>query len=252
MEGVLVEGNFINGVDARDPEIGYGVQIKLNSVGQVRDNVILNTKGPGIMVYGATRPGGVSMIERNAVTGSRQSAAIVVGGGPAILRNNVVAEGTEGGIRLEDYGHRGLLRGIAIAHNTVYTRTARGIVVPDAARLSDIWVVNNAVQARPGDPPFPGTSGGLLSVGNANCTVAACFRDPDVRDFSPRLGSPLMGAAVSHSGPWMPMDDFTGAPRGPIPSVGAFDGPALPIPDGFKPTSRYLGVEKAVDPVELR
>jgi hypothetical protein len=252
LEDVLVEGNVINDVDAQDPEIGYGVQIKLNSVGQIRDNVILNTKGPGIMVYGATRPGRVSIIERNAVAGSRQSAAIVVGGGPAILRNNVVAEGTEGGIRLEDYGRRGLLRGIAVAHNTVYTRTARGIVAPDAVRLSDVWVVNNAVHGRPGGPAFPGTSDGLLSAGNVNCTVAVCFRDPEVRDFSPRPGSPLIGAAVSHSGPWMPRDDFTGAPRGLLPSVGAFDGAAPPIPDGFKPMHRSIQVEGAVDPLEAR
>jgi hypothetical protein len=40
-------------VDAQEDEVGYGLQVKLNSTAVIRDNVIVDTKGPGIMVYGA-------------------------------------------------------------------------------------------------------------------------------------------------------------------------------------------------------
>src|SRR5713101_1965953 len=39
--GLLVEGNLIQGVTAPDPEIGYGIQVKLNSSAIIRSNVVL-------------------------------------------------------------------------------------------------------------------------------------------------------------------------------------------------------------------
>ena len=50
VSGLLVEGNYIRGVTAANPQIGSGLQVKLNSSGIIRDNVVLDTKGPGIMV----------------------------------------------------------------------------------------------------------------------------------------------------------------------------------------------------------
>ena len=238
LEEVLVEGNYIHGVDAPHPRIGYGVQFKLNSWGWIRDNVIVNTKGPGIMVYGATLPGRTSLIEGNAVMGSRRSGAIVLGGGPAIVRNNVVSGGARGGIRLEDYAGRGLLQGIAIAHNTVYDNPTGGILIQDGAPVTDIWIVNNAVRARAADPAYPRTGNGVRCLGNVDCSLTPCFEDPGRRLLSPGPGSPLIGRAVPRSDEWMPRNDFAGAPRGPTPAVGALEGPAPPIPLGFKGASR--------------
>src|SRR5262245_32829390 len=48
VSGLVVEGNFIENITAPDPEIGYGIQFKLNSPGTIRDNIVINTKGPGI------------------------------------------------------------------------------------------------------------------------------------------------------------------------------------------------------------
>jgi len=79
VSGLVVEGNYIRGVTAPDPQIGYGVEVKLNSTGIIRDNVIVDSKGPGIMVYGSRDPSRVSVIERNVVMGSRTSSGIVVG-----------------------------------------------------------------------------------------------------------------------------------------------------------------------------
>ena len=50
---LVVEGNFIDGVTAPDPQDRIGMQVKLNSVATIRDNIVMNTKGPGIMVYGS-------------------------------------------------------------------------------------------------------------------------------------------------------------------------------------------------------
>ena len=238
LEQVRVEQNYIQGVDAPDPLIGYGIQIKLNSWGWIRDNVIVDTKGPGIMVYGATIPGKMTVVERNAVTGSRHAAGIVVGGGPVIVRNNVVTGSVEGGIRVEDYGHRGLLRAIAIAHNTVVDNGAGGIVLRDSAAIHEVRIVNNAVQGLEGTPPFPGGRNGILSRGNIECGSGGCLRNPGERDFSPRRDSRLLRSGVPFPEDWMPRDDFTGAPRGEKPTVGAFEGEAPPIPIGFKGARR--------------
>lgn len=233
LEQVRVEENYIHGVDAPDPLIGYGIQVKLNSWGWIRDNVVVGTKGPGIMVYGATVSGKVSVVERNVVSGSRHSAGIVVGGGPAILRNNVVMGNVEGGIRVEDYGQRRLLRTITIAHNTVYDNGSGGIVLRDPAAVHETRIVNNAVQPRSGTHPFPGPSNGVLSQGNLECG-SGCFRNPGERDFSPRRDARLHRAGIVHAEDWMPRDDFTGRPRGEKPTVGAIEDEAPPIPLGFK------------------
>ncbi len=234
VERLRIEANYIDGVDAPEKFTGYAIQVKLNSWGWIRDNVIVNTKGPGIMVYGANRPGRVNVIERNAVAGSRISAGIVLGGGPAVVRNNILSDNQESGIQLENYGQRGLLRNITIVHNTVYRNGAGGITVPSSGPLDRIRVFNNAVHVRPGTPAFPRVGRGIESAGNVNCGTALCFRDPGLRDFSPLLTSPLLRSGVFRAGAGMPADDFVGERRGPLPTVGAVEGPAPPIPIGFK------------------
>ncbi len=234
LDRVLVEGNFIHGVDAHDPYIGYGIQIKLNSWGWIRDNVIEDTKGPGIMVYGATAPGKVNVIDGNAVSMSRSSAAIVVGGGPAVVRNNIVTYSAEGGIRLEDYGQRDLLRNIVIAFNSIYNNFLGGITLQASASVGDIRIINNAVHARPGTPPYPEAGNGIVNLGNVNCSLFRCFRDPERGDFSPALGSPLNRAAIPLGGDWVPRVDFAKSRRGKIPVVGALEGPAPRIPIGSR------------------
>jgi hypothetical protein len=90
------------------PEIGYGIQVKLNSAGVICDNVVGDTKGPGIMVYVAVDDGRGIMVERNFVRGFLRSSGIVGSGGPAIVRNNILGGNRGGGIGLEDYAARGL------------------------------------------------------------------------------------------------------------------------------------------------
>ena len=229
VSGLRVEDNFIEHINAADPEIGYGVQVKLNSTGIIRNNVIVDTKGPGIMVYGARDGLSRVIVERNVVMGSRTSSGIVIGGGPATVLNNVVLLNRDAGIGLEDYGGRGLLRSIVVAHNTVYKNVGAGILIPEERPLRDIVVRSNAVQARAGTAAWPGPRPGIDLMGNVDCTWAPCFVDPDRLDFSPLMGSLLSVPGSMRPGPWLPADDLFGVPRGPLPTVGAVERRARPI-----------------------
>lgn len=219
----VIEENHIETVRAPDPEIGYGIQVKLNSRGIVRGNVVVDTKGPAIMFYGATDLGGrPSLVEGNVVVGSQRSSGIVLGGGPILVRNNIALGNTMAGIGIEDYGRRGLLRGVVVAHNTVYRNGVAGIMVPPAG-LVDVTLVNNAALGKPGGPALPEPQAGLRLLGNVDCSGLACFVDGENRDFSPMPGGPLSTSAAVPVGPWVPTQDFFGAPRGTPPTVGAVE-----------------------------
>ncbi len=225
---VLVEGNTIIRAGTHAEGVGYGLQLKLNTVGIVRDNVIVDTKGPGIMVYGSRRPDRPSVVERNFVMGSRESSAIVVGGGPAVVRNNVTGASTEAGIGLEDYKGRGLLRDVVVVGNTVYDGGRAGIAVAETAR--GVVLADNAVNARAAALPEP--RDGLRLLGNVVCPAeaGACFADPGARDFSP--GPLLRGSGVALPEPWVLTEDYAGRRRPTPPSAGAVEGAVGPIPLG--------------------
>lgn len=233
ISGLLVEGNYIQGVTAANPEIGYGIQVKLNSSGVIRDNVIDDTKGPGIMVYGSRDLITTSVVERNFVRGSRTSAGIVVGGGPMIIRNNISASNFEGGISLENYGRRDLLRGIKIVYNTLYRNGGGGILAPEHGYV-DAGITNNAVHSRAGTTALPRPRGGLRMVGNLDCTWAACFADPEGRDFSPFPGSLLAAPAQPRGSEAVPGDDYFRSARRTPPHIGAVERPMGPIQLGIK------------------
>jgi hypothetical protein len=233
VSGLRVEQNYIHGVTAPSPEIGYGIQVKLNSSGVIRDNVIVDTKGPGIMVYGSRDLVATSVVERNFTRGSRTSSGIVVGGGPALLRNNISIANFDSGIGLENYGRRGLLRGIVLAHNTVYGSQGGGISVPDQGPIEAL-LVNNAVHARAGARALPATRSGLRLAGNVDCSLALCFANAHGLDFSPFPGSLLFGIAALQPGESSPVDDFFGVRRRTPPAIGAVEGASGPIRPGIK------------------
>ena len=226
--GLSVVGNQIKGVTAPNSEIGYGLEVKLNSSAVIRDNIIIDTKGPGIMVYGSRDLTTVSIVERNFVRGSRTSSGIVVGGGPVVVRNNVSAWNFEAGVGLENYARRGLLRGVAVTHNTVYANGEGGIMAPSSGVL-DVVLRNNAGAGRGSTPVFPAGRLGLQMTGNLNCTWLQCFANPEGLDFSPGPGSPLRGLGLPRAQDGVPADDFFGARRGVPPAIGAIERPTRPI-----------------------
>jgi len=211
-----------------DDSIGYGIQVKLNSIATIRDNVIVNTKGPGIMVYGARDLLKVSVVEGNYVAASRDSA-IVLGGGPAIVKNNIAVSSAQAGIALENYGKRGLLRNVVLVHNTLYGNMTGGIVAPPQG-LFDVRIVNNASHARLGTPALPIGQPGVMSVGNVDCRMRACFQAPELRNYSPLSLAP----ASFDSDPVLPPEDYFGQRRAKPPIRGAVEAPAPPITVGIK------------------
>src|SRR5882762_10449823 len=160
LTGLVVEGNFIDGVTAPDPQIGYGMEVKLNSSAIIRDNIVMNTKGPGIMVFGSQNPAMSSLIERNVTIGSRTSSGIVVGGGPVIVRNNIAVSNEEAGIGLEDYKKRGLLRGVIVVNNTLYKNQTGAITAPENG-ITGVVIVNNAAHGGMGSRTYPAARTGL-------------------------------------------------------------------------------------------
>jgi hypothetical protein len=221
LSGLVVEGNFIRTIHAPAPEIGYGLQVKLNSSGVIRDNVIIDTKGPGIMVYGSWDLLNRSVVERNFVMGSHTSAGIVVGGGPAVVRNNIAVLNRGAGIGLEDYHRRGLLRAIVVSHNTLYRNGEGGVTAAADARLRDVAIVNNAVHTQQGAPALPKGRVDVELAGNVDCTWALCFANAEGLNFAPVPGSLLQTPGSMRSTDWIPPDDYFGTRRMLPPVPGA-------------------------------
>ena len=233
ISNLIVESNRIQGVAAVAGEIGYGLQVKLNSSAVIRDNIVQDVKGPGIMIYGARDLITASLVERNFVSGSRTSAGIVIGGGPVVVRNNVAVGNFEAGIALENYHRRNLLRGIVVAHNTVYGNRQASIAIPEGDRV-EASILNNALQGRGSASAVPAPRPGLRLLGNVDCTWIPCFRNADDLDFSPFPGSLLNGAAIAPADGSRVEDDFFGARRGMPASAGAIERSPGPLRPGLE------------------
>ena len=180
--GLVVVGNRITGVTAPNPEIGYGIEVKLNSSAVIRDNIIVDTKGPGIMVYGSRDLTTVSVVERNFVRGSRTSSGIVSEAVRGRTQKRVrVERRSRGG--LENYGRRGLLLGVAVTHNTVYANGQGGIMATHSG-TAGCGASNNAGAAAPA-PASSRRTPGPSPDGQSQCAWLQCFADPEGLDFSP-------------------------------------------------------------------
>ena len=234
IEDLVVERNYIHGVDAPDLMIGYGIQVKLNSAAVIRDNTIVDIKGPGVMIYGSQDPGKLSRVERNYVQGSRHASGIVLGGGPVVVQNNITVRNARAGIEIENYGQRDLLKGIAITHNTAVENTRGGIVVPEKGRV-EAMVINNAATARADEKLFPASRNGMEIRGNIDCTHVGCFTDPGANNYSPRTDSPLRSEIKTDTARVIPAKDFFEVERGRYPTVGAIQNSAGPVVIGIKP-----------------
>ena len=224
MSDLLIEKNFISGVSAPDPQIGYGIQFKLNSSGIVRDNLIIDSKGPGIMVYGATDSSAVSIVERNFVSGSRTSAGIVVGGGPVRVWNNIVVSNREGGISLEDYANRGLLKGIVVAHNTAYNNKDGGILVRAEGSV-EATLAYNAIASPKQVSNISVRQTGIRMFENGDCSSVNCFVNPEHNNFTPLDNPPLLRPKKRDNLKSRPGDDYFGRPRSAHPTIGAIEPP---------------------------
>jgi hypothetical protein len=227
VDEIVFEGNLIDGVSPADPSaVGYGIEVKLNSYGLLRDNTVYRTKGPGIMVYGSNQADPPSVVEGNYVEGSLTEGGIVVGGGPAIVRNNVLVGNAYGGISAQNYGGRDLQRSVWIVHNSVLNNQHSGVNVAGWAPGADNVLAYNAILPLPGTQALrPAAPAGTV-VGNVVCaSPEECFEKASAApyDLWPKSGGPLQNAAASGDEPWRPVDDFMGVLRGASADVGAFE-----------------------------
>ncbi|MEE8409264.1 MAG: right-handed parallel beta-helix repeat-containing protein [Myxococcota bacterium] len=221
---ILIEGNLIDGVVS--PGVGYGLEIKLNSWGTVRDNTIYNTQGPCLMVYGSNRGDPPSLVEGNYVEASTNDGGIVLGGGAAIVRNNVVVASDYGGIVAQDYAGRDLMDNVWIVHNTLLGNGSASIRVQSWEPGRGNVLAFNAIAPGGGGAALNPASPVGTVTGNIECDPASiCFVDPSSSpyDLWPTISGGLVDAAGSGSEPWRPQDDFMGTPRGAATDVGAFE-----------------------------
>ena len=214
---LMIEGNLIDGVAPTDQTaVGYGLQIKLNSYGIIRDNTIYHTKGPGIMTYGSNRGDPASVVEGNYVEGSRTEGGIVIGGGPAIVRHNVLVGNQYGGISAQNYGGRNLQQSVWIVHNTVLNNKDSGINIQGWSPERQNVLAFNAILPLSGTLALrPAAPSGVV-VGNVTCSISSlCFVNAITYpyDLLPALTTPLLNAVGIGVVPWRPSNDFMGVRR---------------------------------------
>ncbi len=225
-EDIRVEDNLIDAVMPAPGNVGYGIQYKLNSWGVIRNNRVFDTRGPGIMVYGSHDDGSDTEVTANLVEGSRSDGGIVIGGGPALVTNNIVLHNRIGGIVAQDYQDRDLQLQVRVISNTVIDNYESGIRLQHWRTGRANVLANNAIVAFPGTPAIdPAAPEGEVG-GNRLCDrPERCFRQPWHPPYDLR---PL--AVLREPGPGRipaePPDDYFGIQRGPVTAVGAIDGDA--------------------------
>lgn len=238
-EDIRVEDNLIDGVMPAPGSVGYGIQYKLNSWGAIRNNRVFDTKGPGIMVYGSRDGGSGTEVTANLVEGSRADGGIVIGGGPALVTNNIVLHNRLGGIVAQDYQDRDLQSQVRVIGNTVIDNYESGIRLQHWRAGRGNVLANNAIVAFPDtlaiDPPAPE---GRVQ-GNRICErPERCFRQPwhppyDLRPLA------ALHEPVPVDTPGEPQDDYFGVQRGAITAVGAIDGDACGVKGCLIGQERY-------------
>lgn len=258
---VVIERNVVSGVTPRAPAVGYGVEVKLDSYATIRDNTVYDTAGPGLMVYGSNRGDPPSVLEGNYVEGTRGDACLLVGGGPAIVRNNVAVRCAVAAIRAQDYAGRDLQAGVWLVHNTLVDNPADAIAIERWRDGRDNVIAFNAVLVgATGDVLAPAVPAGTV-IGNVACAdTATCFVAAAAApyDLTPAADGPLVDAAGAGAQPWRPADDFMGSARGELADVGAIErtmtaealrlGAGLPRPErATGPVDSDGGVRPGVD-----
>jgi hypothetical protein len=245
----IIEGNYIHHLNGPGISQGDGIEIKDGSWGNViRDNVIHDTKYPGIIVYG-TDGKKENLIERNVIWNTGDNG--IQAAADAIIRNNIIFN--TGGCGIYSRDHQSARVGnLTILHNTVVTegRAAVRIIAPSAGEYSgQVILGNNALYA--GTAIEAGASAKLTFFGNAGegrlqgvklaqdewwggGKAGNDFQKGE-KCFFPAPGSHLQGKAQRQN----VEDDFNGTKRGGSLDVGAYrfdaaGNPGWKIAGGFK------------------
>ncbi len=218
---VVVRGNLIDGVVSS--AVGYGLELKKDSWGLIADNVVVDTQGPGIEVFGGEDDAYRVTVQGNLVARSVNNGSIEVGGPNVRVVNNVVVGGGDGAIYV--YAYWDAVHDVVVAGNTLVDEGSGGLRV--SAEATDVRVLDNAGYS-PSGAPF--SLGAAAADANVTCaTPAECWVDAASWDFGAVADGPLVGAGV---GEVTLSDDFCGIHRAEPPTVGALEADSQPGPLG--------------------
>jgi len=261
----LIEWNYIHHTNAATVEQGDGIEIKEGSSGNiVRNNVIHDTKYPGILTYSTRGNGPANLIEGNVIWNSDEIA--IQSAADSIIRNNIILGGK---IALQAH-QAGSPSNQTIVHNTIVT-TGNGLEVRNV--VGPVVIANNAIYSRDGAAislisgdlskvTVAGNVGsGGLTGGTTGYTagkgIAADFSNANFNgappiDLFPRDASALIGAGSSTYAVEL---DFNGNPRAGTRDAGAYKfqaggNPGWSIAPGFKP--RASTIVRPNPPTDLR
>ncbi len=250
----LIEGNYIHDLNGSNLSQGDGIEIKDGSYNNiVRNNVIHDTKYPGILVYG-TDGNAPNIIEGNVIWSSGDNG--IQASADAVITNNIIFDSNGAGVSSQS--HQSSVPGnLTIAHNTVISnggRVALRVNYPVGGGLSGpIVIANNALYAMDSGlalrlQNIPGfTVSGNVGVGGAQPTqnIAAWnpsgnpdldFNDWTNKDVSIAENSLLIGNADAN---YLVSQDFNQTDRQNSLDVGAYlfnanGNPGWQIQAGFK------------------
>jgi hypothetical protein len=227
----VIESNYVHDTNGPTVEQGDGIELKEGSAGNtIRNNVIHDTKYPGIITYSTVGNGPANIIEGNAIWNSNDFA--IQSAADAIIRNNIVL----GTIGLKAH-QAGSPSNQVLANNTIIS-PYDGIDVWNVA--GSVVIANNAIYARTGVAirlisgntqlvtvagnvgagRLSGGTGGFTSgSGMSTDFASASFAGAPPIDVFPKGGGALVAAGIAR---YLPQYDFNGSPRGGIADVGAY------------------------------
>lgn len=230
----LIANNYIHHLNDPGVTQGDGIEIKAGSYANiVRDNVIHDTRYPGITLYHTNGNGAPNIIERNVVWASGDNGIQVTA--DAIVRNNIVLSAAAHGIGIHA-SQGGSVGNLVINNNTVLKASGDAIHINDVS--AGVLIANNALYAPSGRAVYAdgttslvtmlanigvgsltGASGGFEANGSiASDFTSANYSGAPPMDLVPGSGL-LVGSASIAS---LATDDFNLRMRSPQADVGAY------------------------------
>ena len=243
----LIEGNYIHHTNRATVEQGDGIEIKEGSYGNiVRDNVIHDTKYPGILLYSTVGNGPQNIVEGNVVWNVSDNTVQIAA--DAVVRNNIVL----GNVSFQSH-QAGRPSNIEFIHNTVIN-DGSGVTVSDVS--GPVLIANNAVYSQSqairlvsgdlgqvqlfgnvGAGGLSGASSGYVEGNGISIDMVSgnYIGAPPINPF-PAPGSALIGAG---NPAYITAIDFNGNPRSGSSDAGAYifdpsGNPGWTITSGFK------------------
>lgn len=227
----LIERNHVHDTNGPTVEQGDGIELKEGSAGNtIRNNVIHDTKYPGIITYSTVGNGPANIIEANAIWNTDDFA--IQSAADAVIRNNIVL----GTIGLKAH-QAGSPSNQLLVNNTIIAaydgidvwNVSGSVVIANNAIYSQRGAAIRLISGRTKLVTVAGNVGaGGLSSGNGGDAngagisadfVAASFAGVPPIDVFPKDGGALISAGVTQ---YVPEYDFNGTPRAGVADVGAY------------------------------